>query len=91
MYCFDLCRVQMCHVFVIDTSKEGHRQLLNSKCLTIEDKTVLEGNPHDLMEPCVMLFIILAIHNYIIYDPNLTITAVQDLVHHSLEDVLGTD
>ena len=45
---------------------------------------------HELVKSSVMLFIIVPMYTDIISDLNHAYTAVQDLVHHPLEDVLGT-
>ena len=48
------------------------------------------GDSHGFMETFAMFLVILSMNNYIIYNANHSITVVEDVVHHLLEDVLYT-
>ena len=78
----------------VPSLSKTHMKKVTDSCLTalstIKHKTVFMSHFHQLMETCVMFFIIVAIDNDIIYNSNHVIKVVKDLVHYGLEGVFYT-
>ena len=74
---------------VIDTSK-NYRGMFDSTFILVEDKARFMGDSHEFVEILACSLFILSMNNYIICDPNHSISGDEDLVPHLLEDVLCT-
>ena len=64
--------------------------VLHFTLLTIEDKTMLTGCIHEVVQVLIMVFIIFSMNDNIICNSYDSFTAFQNLVHHPLKDILGT-
>ena len=86
---FDLLRIWMGSVLVIDCTEEGDGSGLDFTFVSVEDESVFTGDMHEVMQSSVVFSIVFAMHNNVISNSYDAFTVLNDLVHHSLKYVLG--
>ena len=90
-YCLDfsaLFWVRVHAISVINHSKGLDLQCLDETFCSVENKSTFLGNLHEVVEISVMVFVILAVDNDVVGDPDGAWALTEDLIHALLECIL---
>ena len=88
---FNLCRIWMASVFIVDMSKERYLSLCDAAFVYVEHESMFSGNSHEVVESDVVLLEVLSMDAEVISDSDHASALFQDLVNLLLEDVLAAD
>lgn len=88
---FDLARVGVNSILVVETSEEFDGWCFDMGLLLIEDQSVFSRSFHQSSKAGIMLGFGFPMYSDVVSDSDASFTLFQDLVHPLLEDVLRAD
>ena len=91
MYSIDLAQVWVDTIGIVEAAKEIDSLGLHMCLLWVEHQVIFVGNMHKISQVGIMFHLGAAVYSDVVCDSDTSLAFFEDLIHLSLEDVLGTD